>query len=362
MQPSSVTFWNSLQAVAAIALVGVGLFFLYTIADILLIFLAAFIFAIALDKPLDGLVRRGVGRIPAVLVIYSLFLVVSVAVVTLTVPPLVQQIRNFTADISSRVETSDLDSFSLIDQELRALGDNPYLNSLTDIFQSSSQVVINTMLRVYSGFITFLIIFFLALFLNIQRDGVKQFITVLVPLQYQTYAISLFEKIQRQVSHWLWGKTISSLFVALMIFPGFLLLDIPYAVTFTILTFFFNYIPFAGPFLSAIPPTFLGLLISPFHAFAVVFLYVFVNTLETFVVIPMLLKQSIQLNPVLLLFAMLVGGRLGGALGILLSIPVVAILTLLYQEYQQVWYGRAKQSVATVNPEEDSLDPYKAPK
>lgn len=343
MQQSSLTFMNSLQAVAAAAVVAVGLFFLYTIADILLIFLAAFIFAIALDKPLDGLVRRGVGRTLATVVIYTLFLVATITLVILTVPPLVQEVRNFTADITGRVENSQLGVLSGLDSSFQSFSDSPYFSSATELFQSSSQVVIDTALRVYSGLLTFLIIFFLALFLNIQRDGVKQFITVLIPLAHQAYALSLFEKIQRQVSHWLWGKTLSSLFVALTIFPGFILLDIPYAVTFTLLTFFLNYIPFAGPFLSAIPPVLLGLLISPFHAFAVIFLYVFANTIETFIVIPMLLKQSIKLNPIVLLFAVLVGGRLGGVLGILLSIPVAAILTLLYQEYQRTWSKRAGQ-------------------
>lgn len=341
MNSNILSFTNSLRFVGAFAVVGLGLFFLYTIADILLIFLAAFIFAIALDRPLDGLVRRGVGRVLATIVIYTLFFVFTISAVILTVPPLIKEVRNFTTDISERVENTQLDVIPLNNEELSDIGRVDYLRSATDFFQSSSQVVIDTAVRVYSGLLTFLIIFFLALFLNIQRDGVKQFIKVLVPIQHQGYATGLFEKIQKQVSNWLWGKTISSIFVAIIIFPGLVLLDIPYAVTFTLLAFFFNYIPFAGPFLAGIAPTLLGLLISPFHAFAVAFLYFFANTVEGFIIIPLLLKQSISLNPLVLIFAVLVGGRLGGVLGILLAIPVAAIMTLLYEEYQRKWHHRS---------------------
>ncbi len=340
----NITFLNSLRAVSAAAVVGVGLYFVYTIADIILIFLAAVIFAIALDRPLDALVRQGVGRQVATVFIYTLFLVFTVGVVSLTVPPLIQEVRNFTTDISNRVEGGQLDLIPIDEETEMALTTNDYIRSATDLFQSSSQIVIDTALRVYGGLLTFLIIFFLALFLNIQRDGVKQFIQVLIPLKHQSYALRLFEKIQKQVSSWLWGKTLSSIFVALIIFPGLLLLEIPYAVTFTLLAFFLNYIPFAGPFLAGIAPTLLGLLISPFHAFAVMFLYFFANTVEGFIIIPLLLKQSIKLNPLVLIFAVLVGGRFGGVLGILLSIPVVAILTLLFEEYHRTWLYRNKST------------------
>jgi predicted PurR-regulated permease PerM len=336
MDNQVINFANSLRLAAAFATIALGLFFLYTISDILLIFLAAFIFAIALDKPLDTLVRRGVHRGIATIFIYSLFLIFTLTVVVLAVPPLVQEVKNFTLDISGRVQTVELeiDMYNSLSQGAAGVDTNDYIRTISDFFQSSSQIVIDTAMKIYSGLITFLIIFFLALFLNIQRDGVKQFIGILVPFQYQQYATKLFEKVQRQVSNWLWGKTVSSFFVAIIIFPGLIIFDIPYAVTFTVLAFFLNYIPFAGPFLASLLPIFLGLLISPLHAIAVAFLYFFANTVEGFIIIPLLLKQSIQLNPLLLIFAVLVGGRLGGVLGIMIAIPVVAVMTLLFEEYQ----------------------------
>lgn len=346
MDNNILSFSNSLRLVAAFAVVGLGLYFLYTIADILLIFLAAVIFAIALDRPLDALVKRGVGRATATVVIYTLFLFITIFAVVFTVPPLIQEVRNLTTDLSNRVESTQLD-FVPMDEDLLVVSNSDYLRSATDFFQSSSQVVIDTALRVYSGLLTFFVIFFLALFLNIQGEGVKKFIKVLIPIRHQLYATGLFEKIQKQVSSWLWGKTISSIFVAFIVFPGLVLLDIPYAITFTLLAFFLNYIPFVGPLLAGIVPVLLGFMISPFHAFAVAFLYFFANTVEGFIIIPLLLKQSIQLNPLVLIFAVLVGGRLGGALGILLSIPVAAIITLLYEEYHRNWYHRetSKQHV-----------------
>lgn len=345
MGNNAFSFINSLQLVAAFAVVGLSLYFLYTIADILLIFLAAVIFAIALDKPLDSLVNRGVGRATATVLIYTIFLILTIFAIVFTVPPFIQEVRNLTTDLSNRVESSQFDLVPLSDSELPALNGNDYLRSATDFFQSSSQIVIDTAVRVYSGLLTFFVIFFLSLFLNIQGEGVKKFIKVFIPVRHQLYATSLFEKIQKQVSNWLWGKTISSIFVVFIIFPGLLLLDIPYAITFTLLAFFLNYIPFVGPLLAGIMPVMLGFLISPWHAVAVASLYLFANTVESFIIIPVLFKQSIQLNPLVLIFAVLVGGRLGGVLGILLSIPVAAIITLLYEEYNRTWRHREVESV-----------------
>jgi len=340
MDTKSISFLDAFRLAAAFTAVGVGLFFLYSISDILLVFLAAFIFAIALDKPLDGLVKRGVPRNIAAVVIYVVFLILTVLTVTLTVPPLIQEVRNFTTDIPALVEEAEQTTPTASLEGSATASIQSLVVSYSEVFQSSSQVVIDTALRVYSGLLTFMIIFFLALFLNIQRDGVRQFITLLVPKDHQTYANGLFLMVQNRVSSWLWGKTVSSLFVAVIVFGGLWLLQIPYAVTFTLLAFFLNYIPFVGPFLAGIIPTAIGFFIAPLIGMAVASLYFVANTLEGFVVIPLLLKQSIQLNPLLLIFAVLVGGRVGGALGILLSIPVAAILTLLYEEYHRKWYHR----------------------
>lgn len=336
METKNISFFDAFRLATAFTVVGLCLFFLYSIADILWIFLAAFIFAIALDRPLDALVRKGVPRTIATVFIYITFMLMTIALVFYTVPPLVQEIRNFTQSFSE-ISVAGIPNIAPEIEE-SATATSEYLSSIRTVFESSSQVVIDTAMRVYSGLLTFVIIFFLALFLNIQRDGVRLFITLLVPVTHQQYASNLFTMVQKRLSSWLWGKTLSSVFVASVIFPGLLIMDIPYAVTFTVLAFFLNYIPFVGPLIAGTVPFLLGFNISPLVGLAVVLLYVTANTIENFLVIPLLLKQSIQLNPVLLLFVVLVCGRYGGVLAILISIPIAAIITLLYEEYLRKWH------------------------
>lgn len=329
---AGIRFSDAFKIAFAFALIAAGLFFVYTIGDILVMFLAAFLFAIALDKPLDKLVEFGLKRYVAVVIIYSLFFVVVMSLTYLLLPPLAQEIGSLTTNLPTYVQES-----SLYPEESpfspEALEIIRYVSTLSESLVHGSQTVSGIFFKVSDGFITFLVVFFASLFLNLPEYGVKRIFTSLTPVQHRDYARGLFSRIEKRVGLWLWGKSVSSFFVGCIIFVGLFIIGIEYAITFAIFAAFLNFIPFIGPFFAAIVPVFLGLIISPTHAFAVAALYLAANSLENFILIPALMKSSINLNPVLLIFVVLVGGKIGGILGVLISIPVAAILTLAYEEY-----------------------------
>lgn len=323
-------FFDALNLALAFGVVSVGLYFVYSLADIFVMFLAAFLFAIALDKPLYKLVKYGVKRIYAVVIIYSAFFVIVVFVVYLLFPPIAQELRELATNIPTYIQETNGDSTAISPESIGLI---KYISAFSDSFVRGSQTITGLIFKVSDGFMTFLIVFFVSLFLNLPEYGLKRLFISLTPEKHRKYAKSIFERIESRVGLWLWGKSVSSFFVGLVIFVGLLLIGVEYAITFAVFAAFLNFVPFVGPFIASVFPVFLGLTISPGHAFAVALLYFGANSLENFVFIPALMKHSINLNPVLLIFVVLVGARVSGILGVLISIPVAAILTLAYQEY-----------------------------
>lgn len=330
-----MTFIGALKVAIAFGAVSVALALAFAINDILIMFLAAIIFAIALDKPIDKLVDRKVPRAIAAVAIYTIFLIFLVLAFFATIPPLAQEMKSFSIHYPTYIENLfGQERIQELDIDLKSSDASERLISLSDTLGTSPQSVVNTIMVIFGGFVSFLVIFFVSLFLNMQKDGVRHFLFMFVPTANFSYATRIFDKIQNRVGTWLWGKALSSLIVGTFVYLGLLLIGIPYAIALAVLAILLNFVPYAGPFVASIPAVLIGLAQSSLQAIAAAGLYAFVNgILESFIFIPLLMKKAIKMNPALLILFVLIGGRLGGVLGVVISIPVAAIMSLILEEH-----------------------------
>jgi predicted PurR-regulated permease PerM len=87
-------------------------------------------------------------------------------------------------------------------------------------------------------------------------------------------------------------------------------------------------VPYVGPVISAIPGIILGFLISPSTGFLAFVVYLISQQLESHVITPQVMKKAVGLNPIAVILALLIGAKLGGILGAILSIPVTTAVGL----------------------------------
>jgi predicted PurR-regulated permease PerM len=332
----------SIDSVVKLILAVLALVLLYLLRDIILMVLVALILAIALDRPIDAFCERKVPRFLATMLIYLLLFSVAGVLFYLVFPVLAEQIKNFVNNYSFYLESvgrlkfgADLIDFKSIFDQLS--------NSLTE----SAGAVMGTLVTFFGGLISFFTIIAAAIFFNVQENGVKKFIFYLTPIEHQPYVLNLFDKIQRKVGNWLWGKLGVAVGVGVLTSLGLYLLGLRYALLLGFLTLLLNFIPLIGAIIAAIPAILLALAQSSTLALLVVFLYVFINGfLEHFFLVPLFMKKAMDLNPALILLVVLVGGKLAGVLGVILAIPVAAIAAVLIEDYIQ---RKAKLSGADVD-------------
>jgi len=94
-------------------------------------------------------------------------------------------------------------------------------------------------------------------------------------------------------------------------------------------------VPNFGPILSAVPALILGLSQSYFMAVPVIALYFIVQQLENNIIVPLVMKRAVGLHPIITLVALIVGGKVGGVLGVLLAIPTTLFIETLVVELMQ---------------------------
>ena len=310
------------------------LVFLYFTRDIIGLIFAALILALALDPWVDWLQKRKIPRTLGVIIIYVLLFAVFSLSIILLIPPLVQQVSDIAANFPTHYDkaVAALEGLqlpydiNLKEQLAKQLG------KLGEIAASAATSMFSTILSFFGGVFSLFLILVLALYFIIAEEGLKGFIRSITPQQHKTYVIELIERMQRQLGLWLQGQILLSFIIFVMTFIGLLIVGVKYALLLAFLMGVFEIIPLMGPIIGAIPGVFFALTQSPGKALLAVLVYIIVQQGESNLIVPRVMSKSVDLNPVVVFIAVLIGAKLGGIMGALLAVPVAAAGSIIVND------------------------------
>ena len=137
----------------------------------------------------------------------------------------------------------------------------------------------------------------------------------------------------RLFSSFVVGKFIDSLIIGILCFILMTILRLPYALLISIIVGVTNMIPYFGPFIGAVTGILIILFISPLQALIVAIMIFCLQQFDGLILGPKILGDSIGLKPLWIIFAITIGGHLAGLIGMFLGVPVVAILSYLFDLY-----------------------------
>jgi predicted PurR-regulated permease PerM len=307
-------------------------------------FAIAIVVAYFLDPVVDRLEERGVGRSLAIIIITVPIFAVVIALVLTIIPPLARQIGAFVSAIPGLVDTAinhvepHLQRFSSLDLEQVA---ETHLPSLVDPLSTVASKITAGALGVSKGIgagasiISFLVLTPLATFYALRDiDHLRDSITELIPRKSQT--LPLLREIDTMLGRWLRGQLIVCSVLGVATWIGLALLDVPYAMLLGLMTGVFNIIPFVGFWLSFIPVILVSLTMpSPLWSVVkVAVFYLVIQAVESNLLSPRIVGGEVGLNPVVMILAIVVFSSLLGFIGVIVAVPVTAILALLFRRWR----------------------------
>jgi predicted PurR-regulated permease PerM len=154
----------------------------------------------------------------------------------------------------------------------------------------------------------------------------------LVPKRSRELALHVIRRVGWTLGKWLKGMLVAMLFIAVITAIGLMVLDIRAALFLALLAGLLNFIPNFGPLIAAVPAVLIAMLDGPTTALIVFGLYTLTQILESTLIQPQLQKKLIHMPPALIIIAQLTMGVFSGALGLILSTPLVAVLIVIVQE------------------------------
>jgi predicted PurR-regulated permease PerM len=312
-----------------------SLWLFVNLQDILMSLVLAFILATAIAPLIDLLQKKKIPRPLSITIIYLLLVGVIVLIVRLVVPPFLEQISAIFQNRLSYIDTMS-GYFGSFGEPLRL-----NLLSAVDKFSGSFTNVnysglITGAKGIFSGIIDVILIFVLSFYFLLSKNGIEKIITQYIPKQFQKKVTYLYRKISKKMSSWLQGQVFLGLIIFVVNYIGLSILRVDYALTLAIISGMLEVLPIIGPWVAGGLATIVALTVSPLLALIVAAWYVLVQQLENHIIVPLVMKKSLGLNPIAVILALLIGGKLLGILGIIISVPVAAAIGVLLEEFVKI--------------------------
>jgi predicted PurR-regulated permease PerM len=326
----------STSTIFRVILILLGLFFLFIVRDIVLIVFISIVIAAAVDGPVSWLQRRRVPRFLGVIFIYLVVILILALLMTLVVPPLAQQVKQLAGSFPEFVDKTE----TAIEQwwgQYQGGGEQAQ-NILRDFSNRLSELtgnIFSGIVSLFGGIFSVFIILVISFYLALRENGMKSFVLSLTPYDHRHYVSDLIDRIYRRIGGWLRGQLLLMVVIGVLTYIGLLIFGVKYALTLAIIAGVLEIIPYLGPILAAIPAVVLAFLQSPVLAVWVVVLYIVIQQVENYVVVPQVMKKTVGLNPITIIIVMLIGAKLAGILGVVLSVPLAAAISEFWGDIRE---------------------------
>jgi predicted PurR-regulated permease PerM len=318
---------------------------------VLLLFIIAGLIALILN-PAVSFVHRG--RIPrglAVLLVYVAFFVGLAGIGVLLANPISNQVRTFTNNLPTIVneankkiaEAQDELNNAGVHVELVKPGKTALQSIQAKVAKSASKFVSfggALLTEVANAIFNLVLIFVLSVYMLLYGQQIGALARRVMPTGDGSPADDYPTLVQRAVSRYVGGQLLFSaimgasaglalyIFGIIGIFPD----GSKYALAFGVFYAVMELIPYVGPILGAAPPVAVALFTNPITALWVVLLFIGLQQLEGHVVAPQVFGHTLRINPLLVIFALLVGLEVNGIFGALVALPILSVVreTVVY--------------------------------
>ncbi|TBL81582.1 AI-2E family transporter [Paenibacillus thalictri] len=308
--------------------------------EILTPFIIAMIISYVLNPVVTLLNSRKVPRTIAVLLIYAVFITSTTVILMNMIPMFMNQLQQLNASMpemamKAQSVVDSLDDFKFLPDSVRE-GINNSLAKLED----GISVMISEQIRGIGNTINALFIAFIVPFLAfyILKDFqlIEKTVLAIVPKQQRNHTTKLLVDIDTALGHYIRGQFLVCVIIGGLAYLGYWLIDMPYPLLLAFVVAVFNIIPYIGPFFGAAP----ALIMASTVSFKMVLLVAIVNltcqVLEGNVISPQVVGRSLHIHPLAIIFALLVGGELAGIVGLILAVPLFAVVKVIAQHV--FWY------------------------
>jgi predicted PurR-regulated permease PerM len=321
---SAKTIFQSLL----ILILFVGLFY---VRDIVLVVITAVVIASAIEPGTRFLVKRRIPRVIAAIILYFALFIVLAGVFYILVPPVLVETSGLFGNIPQYIKITELwaplQEAAPLFHIPNAIPVESIVANISSVISDLSGGLFETASAFLGGVLNFVLIIVISFYLSVREDGVAHFLEIVTPAKDEKYIIDLWRRTQKKIGLWMQGQLLLMLIVGILVYIALLILQIPHALLLAVFAALMELIPIFGVVISIIPAFLLGVLNGGLSiGILVIAVYLVIQQFEAHLIYPMVVKKIVGISPLLVILALVIGAKLAGLIGIILSVPLSVAL------------------------------------
>ena len=335
------------------ALVLGGLYLLWRAREIVGWCVGGCVIAAALDPAVKLLQEHRVKRGTAILLVYAVLVLAGLVIVAVILPPLVNQIRGLTSGLDLAIRPGQEDR--LLANLASRFGLTPILPKLSEWLQSlSGQLtevaggLLSFTAGALSGVSALVSMLFIAFYLLLDGQRMVTPLLQFVPQAQRPRLQRLLGKAANAISNYITGNLTISVVCGVAVFVVLVILRMPYAGALALLVAVLDLIPEVGAMLAGVVLVLAGLFVSPFKSLLILGYFLVYQQVENYLLTPLVYGRRVQLHPLTIFLAVVLGGMWLGVAGALLASPAAEILRSVAAEWLD---SRGTQRDASLQPD-----------
>jgi predicted PurR-regulated permease PerM len=307
-------------------------YLLYQVFSIVIMLFLAFIITVALNPLVTGIQRRlKLSRATSTGIVYFLVVTLTLIVLGVILPPLVGEMYQLSMEVFHLAQNLEV-PFFLRDILSEFNVPSSVAGAVVGQVGNSVASVFSGITSTFFGVFSFTTTIVMSFYLMLDRPQLARKVMWFTrDMAYIEKTEGFVRSLEHQLGGWVRGQSILMLVMGLLTYVGLVLLGVPYALPLAVLAGMLEILPNLGPSIAAIPAILLaGAYSGWFMGGVVTLFYIVIQQIENNIIVPKILKDNVDVNPLVAITAILIGLHLGGVIGALLAIPTYIVVRTVY--------------------------------
>ena len=241
-------------------------------------------------------------------------------------PEYLNQAENFIKEINNKY---------LLSEKIKAIDYTSFFKPLSNNLLNSGNHLINNGIEFFSSVFNIILIFIISFYMSLEFNKIKLFLYDFANKSHFRDFPILIKEIDQVLAKFIRGQGLVCVILSIFYGIGLFLVGIKFGIILGIFAGVISFIPFVGAFLGGGFTLILGFTQfgMSFELLTLLLIFVFGQLFESYYLTPKLVGDAIKLNPIWIIFALSTGAFLAGFVGVLISLPVAAVLGVLVRYY-----------------------------
>lgn len=318
-----------------VILIALGFWLVFLLREIIFLLIGAFVIASAIEPLARRLRRFRVPRAMSVVIVYLFVLFMLSLAVVLIAPAVAQQTAQLAQSLpsvwSSLQDKLGLHTFVGSDQVLQGIQSS--LSKVSDNVGNVGVSIFKQTGAFVSGIFSIIFMLIIAFYLVLEEDALKKVFRLIVPVNHMNYIEMVIDRVQIQLGRWVLAQLVLAVVIGTTATIGLWLLGVQHALALGIFAGVLEIIPVIGPIVSGVVGTIIALSQSLFLGVGVAIFYVVMQQFENHFLVPNIMRKATGLNPLVTLIAILIGAKVAGTVGVILSVPIATIVSIIVSDF-----------------------------